>query len=506
MGSLDSLKVEVAGPLLCSAALRTWIVLAKLADNFSLLLCSAALRTLMGFEGVRVANLLCSVLWLISKQGSTIEGCDRAMAKDEKARDDVARQLLAQILGVSPLEEEQSENQLCDAAGKRELLASELLSGDGDQSSLPSEGYAETGEAERQATSEPDLHFATNGHCKHLDYHNNAKETEPATDTKGAQAILQHQNNAKETEPGFAHIGADRTAAAGKRINGGDPGFAYTGADGEHKQGFQREGTERIAAGTLVGEPEERELPGLPHRKAEGDKSASNWQGREQVPNGYDRGGLGDLLLRSAQRGRGIWSASWSIALAPHITGTMVNYFFVCKRKLWFFSHHLECEHDSDLVRRGKLLHQYSYMREEKEIDIDQRMVLDWYDRDRNVVCEVKSSDHQEEAHRWQVLFYLWYLKHKGMRVASGIEEAGAMPQERGTIGELRYPRQKQRMVVVLTPEAEQRMEQEVLPEIFAIVQQEQVPERRRKDICSACAYYELCFVEEPETKGEAVR
>ncbi|MEM3489504.1 MAG: Dna2/Cas4 domain-containing protein, partial [Nitrososphaerota archaeon] len=31
-------------------------------------------------------------------------------------------------------------------------------------------------------------------------------------------------------------------------------------------------------------------------------------------------------------------------------TGTQVNYYFVCKRKLWFFSHNIELESDSDLV------------------------------------------------------------------------------------------------------------------------------------------------------------
>ncbi|MEM3192938.1 MAG: Dna2/Cas4 domain-containing protein, partial [Candidatus Parvarchaeota archaeon] len=35
-------------------------------------------------------------------------------------------------------------------------------------------------------------------------------------------------------------------------------------------------------------------------------------------------------------------------------TGTQVNYYFVCKRKLWFFSHNIELESDSDLVLMGR--------------------------------------------------------------------------------------------------------------------------------------------------------
>ncbi len=224
--------------------------------------------------------------------------------------------------------------------------------------------------------------------------------------------------------------------------------------------------------------------------------------GREAKAN-RNSGGEDVLTNATESDAAMVLSPSWSIELAPHITGTMVNYYFVCQRKLWFFTHHLECEHDSDLVRMGKLLHQYSYMREEKEIDIDQRIVLDWYDRERNVVCEVKSSDHQEEAHRWQVLFYLWYLKSKGMQVARSEEELQRRPHQRGTFGELRYPKQKQRSVVVLTPELERELETEILPKIFAIANSETVPKRERKAICSPCAYYELCFVEEPKDKAE---
>ncbi|MBP7477765.1 MAG: Dna2/Cas4 domain-containing protein [Chitinophagales bacterium] len=33
------------------------------------------------------------------------------------------------------------------------------------------------------------------------------------------------------------------------------------------------------------------------------------------------------------------------------ITATHINYFHVCKRKLWMFSNGLNMEHNSDLVR-----------------------------------------------------------------------------------------------------------------------------------------------------------
>jgi len=36
------------------------------------------------------------------------------------------------------------------------------------------------------------------------------------------------------------------------------------------------------------------------------------------------------------------------------ITGTEINYLFVCTRKLWLFHHHIEMEHTSDYVALGQ--------------------------------------------------------------------------------------------------------------------------------------------------------
>jgi CRISPR-associated exonuclease Cas4 len=52
-------------------------------------------------------------------------------------------------------------------------------------------------------------------------------------------------------------------------------------------------------------------------------------------------------------------------------TGTEVAYYFVCARKLWFFAHNIQCEQDSDAVRHGKHIHETSYKRKKKEIDVD---------------------------------------------------------------------------------------------------------------------------------------
>ncbi len=41
-------------------------------------------------------------------------------------------------------------------------------------------------------------------------------------------------------------------------------------------------------------------------------------------------------------------------------TGTQINYYFLCRKKLWYFTKNIEMEHNSDAVYLGKLIHETS--------------------------------------------------------------------------------------------------------------------------------------------------
>lgn len=159
-------------------------------------------------------------------------------------------------------------------------------------------------------------------------------------------------------------------------------------------------------------------------------------------------------------------------------TGTHINYYFVCKRKLWLFAHGIGMEHTSDTVLLGKLIDESSYEREDKGIEIDDTIVIDWIDEKNGILHEVKKSDKMEEAHTWQVLYYLWYLKQKGVT---------------GLKGEIDYPKLKQKVNVVLTPEREQELAG-LLTRIGEVTDSAEPPERITKKFCKACSYYELCW------------
>ena len=60
------------------------------------------------------------------------------------------------------------------------------------------------------------------------------------------------------------------------------------------------------------------------------------------------------------------------------VTGTMVYYYFVCKRKLWYFSNEINMESENESVILGKLLDEGSFKRDEKHINIDQTINKDF--------------------------------------------------------------------------------------------------------------------------------
>jgi len=76
------------------------------------------------------------------------------------------------------------------------------------------------------------------------------------------------------------------------------------------------------------------------------------------------------------------------VTISPTITATQINYYFICFRKLWFFSHQINMEQNIELVALGKLLHENSYQRENKEIQIGP-IKIDFIGKDR-IVHEIK--------------------------------------------------------------------------------------------------------------------
>ena len=126
--------------------------------------------------------------------------------------------------------------------------------------------------------------------------------------------------------------------------------------------------------------------------------------------------------------------------METRITGVMIYYYFVCKRKLWYFIHEINMESENENVMLGKLLDESSYQRDDKHINIDNVINIDFI-KEHKELHEVKKSRSIEEAGIWQVKYYLYYLKQRG---ADGFK------------ARIDYPLIKKNLVVELTQEDEE--------------------------------------------------
>ncbi|ERI93850.1 CRISPR-associated protein Cas4 [Clostridiales bacterium oral taxon 876 str. F0540] len=161
--------------------------------------------------------------------------------------------------------------------------------------------------------------------------------------------------------------------------------------------------------------------------------------------------------------------------------GIKVNYYYVCKRKLWLFDKGITMENTSDRVLQGKVVHENSYPRQQyKEILIDDIIKVDIIDKD--YIKEVKLSSKMEKSDRMQLLYYLYYLKELGIN-------------KKGTVN---YVKEKKVEEVELTEEHEKEI-QKVLIDIKEILKRERPPKLIKLPYCSKCAYYEYCYVKEKE-------
>lgn len=161
------------------------------------------------------------------------------------------------------------------------------------------------------------------------------------------------------------------------------------------------------------------------------------------------------------------------------ITGTEVNYYFICKRKLWLYQHHIQMEFGFENVQIGKMISEETYKRKKKEIRIDNLISMDNVDWEKKVVHEVKKTNKMEESHIWQLLYYIFYLKK-----FKGLE---------GFSGQIDYPKLKLTKEIFLTEELENELE-EILKSIDRIHLGKIPTEFPSKRICKSCAYEEFCF------------
>ena len=160
------------------------------------------------------------------------------------------------------------------------------------------------------------------------------------------------------------------------------------------------------------------------------------------------------------------------------ITGLMVYYYEVCKRKLWYFVNEIQLEENNSNVILGKLLEENTYTRDEKKININGIINIDFI-RSKKILHEIKKSNSIEPASLLQIQYYLYYLEKKGLVGLKGI---------------LDYPLLKQTVEVNLTDKDRENLDNIIIG-IKEILRKESPPALEKNGICKKCAYFDLCFV-----------
>ena len=167
------------------------------------------------------------------------------------------------------------------------------------------------------------------------------------------------------------------------------------------------------------------------------------------------------------------------------VTGTIFNYFMVCRRKLWLFAHGITMEQESELVYEGKHIHENSYPERNpnyEEIELD-GIKVDFYDARHHVIHEIKKSDKLEAAGRWQLKYYLYVFEMHGVKDIKGV---------------LEFPKQRKTENVTLTDEDRQKIK-DMLADIEKACEEKACPPLLKKERCKQCSYYEFCYTNEIE-------
>ncbi|MEM3705794.1 MAG: CRISPR-associated protein Cas4 [Candidatus Bathyarchaeia archaeon] len=168
---------------------------------------------------------------------------------------------------------------------------------------------------------------------------------------------------------------------------------------------------------------------------------------------------------------------SYMLRCGKPITGTLVWYYFICKREVWLMGHEITPDEDSPVLDMGRAVHEIFYRKMLKEISME-GVKIDLFKKAERAICEVKTSSKFVEAARFQLLYYLFRLKEYGVDCT----------------GWILIPAEKRKIAVKMNEDAERKL-LKVFSEIKEIIEKEHPPPPVKVPFCRKCAYKEFCWV-----------
>ncbi|AVQ46548.1 CRISPR-associated protein Cas4 [Clostridium sporogenes] len=161
------------------------------------------------------------------------------------------------------------------------------------------------------------------------------------------------------------------------------------------------------------------------------------------------------------------------------VNGTLINYYFHCKRQCWLHGNRINLEDNSKDVKIGKAIHEVkSEKSKQTEISID-NIKIDKLTKD--YLTEIKKSDADIEAAKWQVLLYLKVLKDKGI-------------ERKGKLQFIEKNKSKNTIIIELDKENLEELNK-IIKNIKNLLLEENPPEIINEPKCKKCAYFEYCYI-----------
>lgn len=160
------------------------------------------------------------------------------------------------------------------------------------------------------------------------------------------------------------------------------------------------------------------------------------------------------------------------------INGTILNSFYICKRKTWFLAHEILPDYNNPLLEIGRIIEKNSYARNEKGFNLlNIKIDLVRKGGERIIIGEVKKSSKNIKPAMIQVSYYLMSLKEQGV-IAKG---------------EILIPKEHKKIPVFLTDEIEKELKI-AIKQIEKIIEKDYPPNKERIRFCTHCAYREFCW------------
>lgn len=162
------------------------------------------------------------------------------------------------------------------------------------------------------------------------------------------------------------------------------------------------------------------------------------------------------------------------------VNGTLINYYFHCKRQCYLHGNRLNLEDNSEIVKIGKAIHEEKSSKSKNtEIQID-NIRIDKLTSE--YLTEVKKSDADVDASKWQLIYYLKVLDDKGVKRKGKLE----FVEKNKTDKKILYFELNDEILKELNKH---------LKNIENLVNGDEIPEVLNKPKCKKCAYYEYCYI-----------